>query len=458
VGLRQLARIAGAAAVVLLLVLAPLRAAADNAVDPDPSPTDVGGTLTQGGELSGTVEIDFLVNPDGAYDGTITVDGSAEPSQTVDQGSGHLYLDTATLTDGSHQVVVTVGDADATDTVWSGTIETLNAPQGGIPQISGTAAVGQTLTATPGSWSPLASTISYQWQRCDATASDCAPIAGAVNGTYQLAAADANAQLEVEVSASDTSGATVATSAPTAIVSDSGIPGASPAAPGMSAVGIPNGSGACAAAHVTAELGSGATQTVAFGQTATVHGQLDCGSGTSAGPIAGATLELSLAPAASGAASIDERIQTAPDGSFSYVVPAGPSRKITVTYDAFSGASTPSALASVSLLVHAKVTLKITPTATTNGHTITFSGRVLGGYIARSGLPLEVEYREGSRWMIYIQVLAKPSDGRYSWHYTFERTTQSITYSFRVAIPSTGVPGYPYESGASPARSVHVNP
>jgi hypothetical protein len=139
-------------------------------------------------------------------------------------------------------------------------------------------------------------------------------------------------------------------------------------------------------------------------------------------------------------------------------VPAGPSRKITVTYDAFSGASTPSALASVSLLVHAKVTLKITPTATTNGHTITFSGRVLGGYIARSGLPLEVEYREGSRWMIYIQVLAKPSDGRYSWHYTFERTTQSITYSFRVAIPSTGVPGYPYESGASPARSVHVNP
>jgi hypothetical protein len=442
-------------------VLAPLRAAADNAVDPDPSPTDVGGTLTQGGELSGTAEIDFLVNPDGIYTATMTVDGGAEPSQTVDQGSGHLYLDTATLTDGSHQVVVTVGDADATDTVWSGTIETLNAPQGGIPTISGTAAVGQTLSAAPGSWSPLANTIGYQWKRCDATASNCAPIAGAVNSTYELADADTNAQLEVEVSAGDSSGTTVATSAPTAIVSgsaDSGIPGASPAAPGTSAAGVPNGSGACAAAHLTAELGSGVTQTVALGQTATLHGQLDCGSGAAAAPIAGATLELSLAPAAPGAANVDEQIQTATDGSFSYRVPAGASRKITVTYDAFSGATKPSALASVSLLVHAKVTLKITPTATTNGHTITFSGRVLGGYISRSGLPLEVEYREGSHWMIYIQVLAKPSAGRYSWHYTFERTTESITYSFRVAIPSTGVPGYPYQPAASPVRSVHVDP
>jgi hypothetical protein len=51
--------------------------------------------------------------------------------------------------------------------------------------------------------------------------------------------------------------------------------------------------------------------------------------------------------------------------------------------------------------VPAVVPLRITPRSTTNGHTISFGGRVLGGYIAHGGLPLEIEYREGRRWMTY---------------------------------------------------------
>jgi hypothetical protein len=110
------------------------------------------------------------------------------------------------------------------------------------------------------------------------------------------------------------------------------------------------------------------------------------------------------------------------------------------------------------LLVRPQVSLAISPTLTTNGHTITFSGRVSGGDDPPAGLPLQIEYREAGRWMIYTVVEASPRDGRFSYRYTFERTTESITYTFRVAVPSGGVPGYPYLPAASAPRSVHVNP
>ncbi|HUB75537.1 MAG TPA: hypothetical protein VL977_00705, partial [Solirubrobacteraceae bacterium] len=186
---------------------------------------------------------------------------------------------------------------------------------------------------------------------------------------------------------------------------------------------------------------------------ATVHGELACGES----PVAGATLALALAPVSGSAATAYARVQTAADGSYSYSIPPGPSRDVTLSYTAYAGAASPSALASVALLVTPRIELRITPRATTNGHTITLRGRVLGGYIARRGLPLEVEYREGSRWMIYTEILAHRG-GAFSWRYTFERTTRSITYSFRVAIPATGVAGYPYQPAASRPRSVHVDP
>jgi hypothetical protein len=447
----KLANIFGAAAATLIVALAPVGAAADNAVDPNPDPGPPGGTLIQGGELSGTAEIDFDVDPAGVYTGTITVDSSVVGSAQVSQGSGHLYLDTATLVDGSHSVLVTVSDADASDTVWSGTIETLNAPQGGIPTLSGTTQVGQTLTAAPGNWSPSAGAIGYQWQRCDAAGADCAPIAGADGNTYELANPDLNAELEVEVTASDASGATVATSAPTTpVLAAADAPGANSTSPQP----VANGTGACATAHLAAALGTKTTQTVALGKTATLHGELDCNGSA----IGAATLAISLARSGESTSSAHVQIQTAADGSFSYLVPAGPSRDITVSYSELSGAATPTALATVSLRVTPKITLRITPSETSNGHTISFAGRVLGGDIGPHGLPLDIEYREGSKWMTYTELLANATTGRYRWHYTFERTTESITYSFRVAIPATGVSGYPYWPAASPARSVHVEP
>jgi hypothetical protein len=432
-------RTAGAAVAVLVLLLASVRAGVA-AADNGPDPSDVGGTLTAGGDLSGTAEIDFLVNPDATYTATITVDGDQVVSADVSQGSAHLYLDTTTLVDGPHSVVVSV----AGDTVWGGTIETLNAPRGGVPTIAGSSEVGSTLTATPGSWLPLPSTIGYQWERCLGGGS-CVPIAGATGDSYVLTQSDTDAQLEVEVTADDANGSTTAASAPSPTVLLAGSPPASGAA---------NGSNACATASLGAEIGSGATQSLSLGQGATVHGELDCGGL----PVADAVLELTLAPARGSTPTSRAQIATSADGSFAYSVPPGPSRDITLTYNAYSGAAAPSAVATLALLVTPTVTLRITPRATSNGHTINFDGRVLGGYIAHGGLPLQIEYREGRRWMIYTEVLANAGTGRFHWRYTFERTTESITYSFRVAIPASGVAGYPYQPAVSPVRSVHVDP
>src|SRR5205807_1393017 len=48
------------------------------------------------------------------------------------------------------------------------------------PEITGTAAVGQTLNATTGSWSGTPpGSYSYQWQSCGPTGSSCWNIAGA---------------------------------------------------------------------------------------------------------------------------------------------------------------------------------------------------------------------------------------------------------------------------------------
>ncbi|MSR99624.1 S8 family serine peptidase [Arthrobacter sp. BL-252-APC-1A] len=62
-----------------------------------------------------------------------------------------------------------------------------------IPSIKGTATVGSTLTATPGTWAPAPVNLSYQWLR------GTTPIKGATKSTYILTGADAGATISVEV-------------------------------------------------------------------------------------------------------------------------------------------------------------------------------------------------------------------------------------------------------------------
>jgi hypothetical protein len=74
------------------------------------------------------------------------------------------------------------------------------------PVISGTPSEGQTLSASPGTWSAGPTSYSYQWYRCNVALTDCRGIAGAAAPSYVVAAGDVGSRLIVTVIASNATG------------------------------------------------------------------------------------------------------------------------------------------------------------------------------------------------------------------------------------------------------------
>ena len=85
------------------------------------------------------------------------------------------------------------------------------------PTISGTAAVGETLTANSGTWTGAVS-FTHQWQVCDASGNNCVDIVGATGTTYGVRSSDVGRELRIRVKASNKFGSTTATSNFTSIV------------------------------------------------------------------------------------------------------------------------------------------------------------------------------------------------------------------------------------------------
>lgn len=91
------------------------------------------------------------------------------------------------------------------------------------PTISGTAREGQTLTASPGTWSgttPI--TYTFQWLRCDGGGGNCAAISAATGQTYTVASADVGQTLRVLVAARNAAGTSSVQSLATPRVAGSG--------------------------------------------------------------------------------------------------------------------------------------------------------------------------------------------------------------------------------------------
>jgi FG-GAP repeat len=82
------------------------------------------------------------------------------------------------------------------------------------PTISGTAQQGQALTVVNGSWTNSPTSFTHQWQRCDASGNNCAPIPQATGQTYTLAVADVGATIRVQETASNAAGAGTPASSP----------------------------------------------------------------------------------------------------------------------------------------------------------------------------------------------------------------------------------------------------
>jgi hypothetical protein len=118
---------------------------------------------------------------------------------------------------GSHTFMVQATDA-AGNTSTAGYSWTVTAPANtSPPSISGSAAVGQVLSASAGSWTG-SPTFAYQWLRCNVIGLSCLPITGASSSSYTAVAADAGSTLEAQVTATTSAGSTSIESSPTAAV------------------------------------------------------------------------------------------------------------------------------------------------------------------------------------------------------------------------------------------------
>lgn len=93
---------------------------------------------------------------------------------------------------GTYQIDVASQDYyfNVTYNVTAYTIKSFKAPK---PKITGTVAVGKTLTAKPGTWKPSTATLTYQWYRSGKK------ISGATAQTYTLTKSDLGKKMTVKV-------------------------------------------------------------------------------------------------------------------------------------------------------------------------------------------------------------------------------------------------------------------
>jgi len=150
----------------------------------------------------------------GAADGSdcAAIGGATTSSYAVASGDVGFTLRirvTATNADGQASAV-----SNATAVV----VAQAGPPNTQAPTISGTATVGSTLTANPGTWTGTSVTFTYQWRRCDASGNNCSVITGATGTTYVIASGDAGSTLRVAVTGTDSTGGNTVVSAQTAVV------------------------------------------------------------------------------------------------------------------------------------------------------------------------------------------------------------------------------------------------
>jgi hypothetical protein len=188
----------------------------------------VSSSINDGATLSGSLIWTATPNGSAVSKVTFLIDGVVRWTEAFSpyffNGDPSGALDTSTLTDGAHVLAVIVYATDGRTASASSSVTVANGStspvlSGSIPAPSGTARVGQTLTAGTGTWAgtqPIAYT--FQWQRCSPS---CGDISGATSSTYLLVSADVGSTIQVRVTAANGAGSASATSATTALIQSS---------------------------------------------------------------------------------------------------------------------------------------------------------------------------------------------------------------------------------------------
>ncbi len=183
--------------------------------------------------ISGTARSgETLTASDGTWSGTTPMTFATawlrcpevDPCAQIATGSSYVATDDDVDNSLAVQVTATnfVGSTLATSVPTADVLAALPANVD-LPSVQGTAAGGETLTASPGSWTGTPTiTFAYEWQRCDTLGENCASLA--TGDTYVTVAADLDHTLVVVVTATNAGGDAAATSPPSAVIQPTGAP------------------------------------------------------------------------------------------------------------------------------------------------------------------------------------------------------------------------------------------
>ncbi len=148
-------------------------------------------------------------------------------------------------------------------------------------------------------------------------------------------------------------------------------------------------------------------------------------------------------------------VVTSADGSWSAVVPSGPSRLIAASYA--GGPNTePASSPHGRLLVPAKSTLRILRAVVhfgAFGVNAEFEGRMVGGYVPPRGATIAVQALDRGIWRT---IATATTDRRGRWRAHYRITGGPGGYAIRVYIPRQG--GYPWEAAYSGRATLLVEP
>ena len=209
--------------------------------------------------------------------------GSGTNCSNISGATGSSYKLTSSDAGDTTDVVVTASNSAGAGQATSAATSVVTVPvqppvNTALPTIAGQTVVGDTLTATNGSWSNSPTAFVYQWQDCNGSGTNCSSISNATGSSYKLAATDAGSTIEVAVTAINSAGTGQATSAATSVVTTPVQPPVNTSLPSISGQTVVGDT-------LTATNGSWSNSPTAF-----VYQWQDCnGSGTNCSNISVAT-------------------------------------------------------------------------------------------------------------------------------------------------------------------------
>jgi hypothetical protein len=200
--------------------------------------------------------------------------------------------------------------------------------------------------------------------------------------------------------------------------------------------------------------GRGDSLTVPFGAPALLNGRLTRADGAG---LAGRELHVVSHPSHGALVPADaQTVRTGEQGGFELRLPAGPSRRVTVSFGGDEGLEA-SRRPGLELRVRSGISLRLAPRVLRTGEAVRLSGRVksAGAPIPRRGKLVAIQYLEQAthRWRPVL-VTRTDHHGRFHTHYRFRYVTGSA--SIRLRATALAEERWPYAPGSSSPVSVEV--